>query len=158
MSCLVENSLWKFSADVCNFGYAPLNAPIPDICISNEKQISKLNDKGLNFCAITFEKPMVSTRPSPLKGNTNIIFLNTLDLLYSREAHKLKRTLGLRPVFPNKLRRALHATWLFRDLGALFATWSSSGQRCSFASKFQMFPPLRIHQESHQPRLHTTVR
>ena len=158
MSPFVENSFWKFSADGCNFVCAPLNAPIHDICISNEKQISKLNNKGLNFCAITFEKPMVSTRPPPLRGNTNIIFLNTLDLLYSREAHKLKRTLAFRPVFLNKLRRSLHAKWLFRDLGALFATWYSSGQRCCFASKFQMFPPLRIHQESCRPRLHTTVR
>ena len=56
--------------------FVPLSTPLSTTFAYQMKNKSpKLNNKGLNFCAITFEKPMVSTRPPPLRGNTNIIFL-----------------------------------------------------------------------------------
>lgn len=44
---------------------------------------------GLNRCVNIFEKLMISTRPSPPKGNANIIFLDTPDLPYDWRTNKL---------------------------------------------------------------------
>lgn len=44
---------------------------------------------GLNRCVNIFEKLMISTRPSPPKGNANIIFLDTPDLPYDWGTNKL---------------------------------------------------------------------